>query len=271
MTWYGKGRPCEMKIKNMTALIWSGIKLNLLQASWNFERLQNVGFTAAIYNMLKRIYGKDRENLLRAVKRHMNFFNTHIFFSSAVLGVMSRLEEELPNDKPEDKERDIENTKMGIMGPLAAIGDSLFWSGIKPFALLLGAGIVLLSGYTVESWVIASIVAMLVYNLPRVVIKYYLLFKAYYDYRELFVFIQKIRFQDIMKSIKIIGMGLLGGIMAGYFHFKELTMIRGRLLDGLLLITIFAIMVRAVSRKVSVSYLFGSVVVVSVIVSYIIN
>jgi mannose/fructose/N-acetylgalactosamine-specific phosphotransferase system component IID len=37
-----------MKIKNMVALVWSGMKLNLLQASWNFERLQNVGFTAAI-------------------------------------------------------------------------------------------------------------------------------------------------------------------------------------------------------------------------------
>lgn len=260
-----------MNLKNLLPLIWSGIKLNFLQSCWNFERLQNVGFTAAIYNMLKRIYGKDRENLVLAVKRHMSFFNTHIFFSSAVMGVMAKLEEELPNDKPLEKERDIENTKMGIMGPLAAIGDSLFWSGVKPFALLLGAGIVLLSGYTVDSWFVASATAVIVYNVPRVVIKYYLLFKAYYDYRELFVFIQKVKFQDIMKSLKVIGLGLLGGIMAGFFHLKDLTMIKERFLDSLLLMAIFAIMVRAIARKVSVSYLFGSVVIVSVIVSYILN
>jgi mannose/fructose/N-acetylgalactosamine-specific phosphotransferase system component IID len=260
-----------MNAKNALALLWSGMKLNLLQACWNFERLQNVGFTAAIYNMLSIIYANDRENMKRAVKRHMGFFNTHIFFSSAVLGVMARLEEELPNAKPEEKERDIENTKMGIMGPLAAIGDSLFWSGIKPFALLVGTGAVLLSGYTVASWVQAIVLAMLVYNVPRFVVRYYLLFKAYFDYRELFVFIQKVKFQDIMKSIKIIGMGLLGGIMAGYFHLKDLTMIKGRLVDSLLLMGIFVLMVRAVRRKVSVSYIFASVVVISVIVSYILN
>lgn len=260
-----------MKVKNIAALLWSGIKLNLLQASWNFERLQNVGFTAAIFSMLRKIYKGDRENMVLAVKRHMNFFNTHIFFSSAALGVMARLEEELSNANPAEKERDIENTKMGIMGPLAAIGDSLFWSGLKPFALLLGAGIVLMSEYTVKSWIIASAAALLVYNLPRVVIKYYLLFKSYYDYRELFVFIQKVKFQDIMKSIKLVGMGLLGGVMAGFFNVKELNVIRGRLLDSLLLLAIFLIMAYAVNKKVSVSYLFGATVLISIIVSYIIN
>jgi mannose/fructose/N-acetylgalactosamine-specific phosphotransferase system component IID len=59
--------------------------------------------------------------------------------------------------------------------------------------------------------------------------------------------------------------------MAGYFHLKDLTMIKERVLDGILLLAIFFIMVRAVSKKVSVSYLFGSVVIISVIVSYIIN
>jgi mannose/fructose/N-acetylgalactosamine-specific phosphotransferase system component IID len=258
-------------MKKFFSLIWSGIKLNFLQASWNFERLQNVGFVAAIFNLLRDIYGGDRENLLRAVKRHMGFFNTHIFFSSAVLGVMAKLEEELPNDRPEDKERDIENTKMGIMGPMAAIGDSLFWSGVKPFALLLGAGVVFLSGYSYKAWIAGSIAALLVYNLPRAVIKYYLLFKSYYDYRELFVFIQKIKFQDIMKSIKLLGMGLLGGVMAGYLHYKDLTMVKSRLLDSLLLLAIFGVIVRSVRSKVSVSFIFAAVVVISVIVSYIIH
>jgi PTS system mannose-specific IID component len=266
-----QGRAADMNIQETLSLLWSGFKLNFLQASWNFERLQNVGFVYAIYNLLKRVYRGDKENLLRAVKRHMGFFNTHIFFSSAVLGVMAKLEEELPNGNPEEKERDIENTKMGIMGPLAAIGDSLFWSGIKPFALLMGAGIVFLSGYTYESWVAGSVTALLVYNLPRLAIKYYLLFKSYYDYRQLFVFIQKVKFQDIMKSIKLIGMGLLGGVMAGFLNYKGLSMVKGRVLDSLLLLVLFFFMVRAVRQKVSVSMLFAAVVIISVVVSYIIH
>jgi mannose PTS system EIID component len=259
-----------MKVKNIFPLIWSGLKLNLLQASWNFERLQNVGFLTAIHGLLAKTYGADRGNLLRAVKRHMNFFNTHIFFASAVLGVMARLEEELPNVNPEQKDYDIENTKMGIMGPMAAIGDSLFWSGVKPFALLVGAGIIFISGCDIRTWFAAAAAALLVYNIPRAAIKYYLLFKSYYDYRELFVFIQKVKLQEVMKSIKLIGMGLLGGVMAGYLHTKGLTMIPSRVLDSLLLLVIFAVIVGAVNRKVSVSIIFAAVVIISIVVSYII-
>ena len=71
-----------MKKVGLPSLLWSGFKLNLLQASWNFERLQNVGFLFALRNMLKRIYAGDNPRFLAALKRHISFFNTHLFFSS---------------------------------------------------------------------------------------------------------------------------------------------------------------------------------------------
>ncbi|MBN2754787.1 MAG: PTS system mannose/fructose/sorbose family transporter subunit IID [Candidatus Goldbacteria bacterium] len=250
-------------------LLYSGIKLNFLQASWNFERLQNAGFLFSIMNILKKIYGKGTPEMAAAMKRHISFFNTHIFFSSAALGVIARLEEDISNQEPAAKEREIENTKMGIMGPLAAIGDSLFWSGIKPFALLIGVVIVMLGGTQRPGlWIWAAAAAFFLYNLPRVAIKYFLLFKAYYQHQALFGLIQKIKFQDILRSIKITGMGVLG-MFAGIYAVTDEYYIASHFVDSLLLAFVFFVTVSVLKRKVSVSRILMILMTVCIIIAYI--
>lgn len=251
------------------SLIWSGVKLNFLQSAWNFERLQNAGFLFSIYNMLNKIYADNPAGKMAAIKRHMTFFNTHIFFSSAALGVMTRLEEDISNDDPKAKDIEIESTKMGIMGPLAAIGDALFWSGIRPLALLFGAGIVWMTNFSVEGWVQAAVVSLVVYNLPRVLIKYYLLLKSYYKYKELFVLIQKVKFQDIMKSLKAAGMGILGIYTAVYLTRPGLYVTqKGHVMDVALIVAAFLLVTWALRSKKSVSNIFLGVLLASILVSY---
>jgi phosphotransferase system HPr (HPr) family protein len=259
-----------LKFLKLKELLWAGIKLNFLQMSWNFERLQNIGFLFSFIHILKRIYKENRQHFLLAIKRHINFFNTHIFFSSAVLGVITRLEEEISNDNPDEKEKEIENIKIGIMGPLAAIGDSIFWSGVKPLALLIGVGLIWLYNYDLKVFLLATLISILLYNIPRVIVKYYLLFKSYYQYSELFLLIQRIRFQDIIKSIKLFGMGVLGLAMAGYLNFKDTSFVSNRFLESVILILFFVFIVRALKRKVSVSTIFISIVIGSIIFSYVI-
>lgn len=256
----------KLKARNLIA---AGLRLNFLQSSWNFERLQNAGFLFAVYPLLKIIYKESPEALRNAVKRHFNFFNTNFFFSSAALGVMAKLEEELPNDEPARKDSEIENTKLGIMGPLAAIGDSLFWSGLKPFALLCGSAIVLLNGFELKSIIAAAAVSLAVFNLPKFIIKYYLLVKSYYNHRELFILIQKVKFQDIMKSIKIIGIGLAGAVMASYMAVKELTLVQSRLMDSILLAAAYFLMSFALKKKRTVSQVFFGTVLICIVFSYI--
>ncbi len=252
------------------SLIWSGFKLNFLQSAWNFERLQNAGFLFSINNMLSKIYAGNEAGRLAAIKRHMTFFNTHIFFSSAALGVMTRLEEDLPETDLKHKETEIDNTKMGIMGPLAAIGDALFWSGIRPLALLFGAGIVWMTGFSADGWVQASVVSLVIYNFPRVMIKYYLLLKSYYKYKELFVLIQKVKFQDIMKSLKAAGMGILGIFTAVYLTRPEMRVtLKGGPLDMVIVVAAFFAVTWALRTKKSVSNIFLGVIVVSILISYI--
>ncbi|MCE5300104.1 MAG: PTS system mannose/fructose/sorbose family transporter subunit IID, partial [Spirochaetia bacterium] len=213
-----------------------------------------------------------REKFLAAIKRHTGFFNTHIFFSSAVIGVMARLEEDGQDSDQKAKETEIESMKMGIMGSLAAIGDALFWSGIKPLALLIGAMMVWMTGYSVTGWVVAAVTSLLVYNLPRIVIKYYLLFKSYFQYGELFTLIQKVKFQDIMKSIKVGGMGLLGAAMAVYLAGKDMEEINHNQGVGIVLfLAAFLTVTWSLRTKKSVSFIFAGVVISCILLAYIFN
>ncbi len=46
-----------------------------LQASWNYERMQNLGFAYAMMPALKKLY-KNKEDRAAALTRHMEFFNS---------------------------------------------------------------------------------------------------------------------------------------------------------------------------------------------------
>ena len=46
------------------------------QASWNYERMQNGGYAFAMIPAIKKLY-KEKADQIAALKRHMEFFNTH--------------------------------------------------------------------------------------------------------------------------------------------------------------------------------------------------
>ncbi len=65
----------------------------------------------------------------------MEFFNTHPYVASPILGVTLALEEERANGAEID-DTAIQGVKIGMMGPLAGIGDPVFWFTVRP---ILGA------------------------------------------------------------------------------------------------------------------------------------
>ena len=69
-------------------------RFQLYGGSWNFERMQNVGFLYSIKPVLKRLYAnKSKEEMSTAMKRHMEFFNTNPTMAAPIIGVTSALEE----------------------------------------------------------------------------------------------------------------------------------------------------------------------------------
>jgi len=106
----------------------------MLQAWWNSENMQNLGFLFAFEPWLERIYG-DPGRRSAAAARHLEFFNTQPYMAGLILGVVGALEEELarlPEAGRAAAEGRIRALKKAAAEALGAIGDRLFWGALRP-------------------------------------------------------------------------------------------------------------------------------------------
>lgn len=110
-----------------------------LQGSWNYERMQNLGWAYSLIPAIKKLYTK-KEDQAAALERHLEFFNTHPYVAAPIMGVTLALEEERANGVEID-DAAIQGVKIGMMGPLAGIGDPVFWFTVRPILGALGASL----------------------------------------------------------------------------------------------------------------------------------
>ena len=95
----------------------------LIQANYNYERLQATGFAHTMSPIIRRLYHTP-EDITAALKRHLTFFNTEPGWGSIVPGVVIAMEEQRANGADIDDDT-INSVKTGLMGPLAGIGLAL--------------------------------------------------------------------------------------------------------------------------------------------------
>ena len=117
----------ELNKKDRLAVAW---RSTFIQGSWNYERMQNGGWAFSMIPAIKKLY-KTKEDRAAALKRHLEFFNTHPYIASPILGVTLALEEDRANGAPVDDVA-IQGVKVGMMGPLAGVGDPVFWFTVRP-------------------------------------------------------------------------------------------------------------------------------------------
>ena len=136
-----------------------------LQGSWNYERMQNGGWCYSIIPAIKKLYS-NKEDQIAALKRHMEFYNTHPYVSSPVMGVTLALEEEKANGEAVD-DTAIQGVKVGMMGPLAGVGDPVFWFTVRPILGALGASLAL------SGSIVGPLLFFVVWNLVRIAFLWY--------------------------------------------------------------------------------------------------
>ena len=110
-----------------------------LQGSWNYERMQNLGWAYALIPAIKKLY-TSKEDRAAALERHLEFFNTHPYVAAPIIGVTLALEEERAHGAEID-DTAIQGVKIGMMGPLAGVGDPVFWFTVRPILGALGASL----------------------------------------------------------------------------------------------------------------------------------
>lgn len=136
-----------------------------LQGSWNYERMQSGGWCYSIIPAIRKLY-PNKEDQIAALQRHMEFYNTHPYVSAPVMGVTLALEEERANGLPVD-DAAIQGVKIGMMGPLAGVGDPVFWFTLRP---LLGA---LCASLALAGNIIGPLLFFVVWNVIRMAFIWY--------------------------------------------------------------------------------------------------
>lgn len=137
----------------------------LLQGSWNYERMQNGGWAYSMIPALRRLY-PNKEDMAAALQRHLVFFNTQPYLASPIIGVTLALEEDKANGVEVNDEA-IQGVKVGMMGPLAGVGDPVFWYTVRPILGALGATM------AINGNILGPILFFILWNLIRIAFLWY--------------------------------------------------------------------------------------------------
>ena len=174
----------------------------LLQAGWNYDRMQHLGFAFAMMPSLARIFPRPAERGL-AVRRHLEYFNTHPFMGAALVGASVRLEEEVAAGRARPDE--VVSFKTGIMGSYGAIGDAFFWAAARPLGAVIA---VILSLLGAGAWGPAAFV--LLYDAIAIPVRAYGFFAGTTIGPMVVAKLARIPFATLTRSFKIASAALSG-------------------------------------------------------------
>lgn len=150
----------ENKMLKQTA-----IRTLALSASQNAETMQGFAYVYAMAPAIKMFY-KNKEDRVAAYKRHFTIFNTTPSCAGFITGLTASMEKEAAKDKNFDT-ASISAVKTALMGPLAGIGDSIFWGSVRTIATGIGLS------FAVNGNILGPILMILIHNTICNISRYY--------------------------------------------------------------------------------------------------
>ena len=195
--------------KDRLSIWW---RSTFIQGSWNYERMQNGGWAFSLIPAIKKLY-KTKEERSAALTRHLEFFNTHPYVASPIIGVTLALEEDRANGAQVD-DVTIQGVKVGMMGPLAGIGDPVFWFTVRPILGALGASLAMAGN------ILGPIIFFLGWNIIRMAFTWYTQEFGYKAGSRITEDLSGNLLQDITKGASILGMFILGSLVNRWVSIK---------------------------------------------------
>lgn len=195
--------------KDRMAVCW---RSTFLQGSWNYERMQNGGWAYSMIPALKKLY-TTKEDRAAALKRHLEFFNTHPYLAAPILGVTLALEEDRANGAPVDDVA-INGVKVGMMGPLAGVGDPVFWFTARPIIGALGASL------AISGNIVGPILFFVLWNVLRIVFLWYTQEFGYRAGSKITDDLSGGLLQKVTRGAAMMGMFVLGALIERWVSIK---------------------------------------------------
>ena len=194
-----------------------------LQGSWNYERMQNLGWAYSLIPAIKKLY-TNKEDQAAALKRHLEFFNTHPYVAAPIMGVTLALEEEKANGT-EIEDAAIQGVKIGMMGPLAGIGDPVFWFTVRPILGALGASLAQAGN------IAGPLIFFVGWNLIRMAFLWYTQELGYKAGSEITKDMSGGILKDITKGASILGMFILAVLVERWVSINFIVNLPGKVLS----------------------------------------
>lgn len=123
--------------KTLNKMVWRSLNL---QASFNYERMQAAGWLWGILPGLEKIHDS-KDDLSASMEHNLEFFNTHPFLVTFVMGIVLSLEQQKADINT------IRSVRVAAMGPLGGIGDAIFWFSLIPITAGITAGLAIDGNY----------------------------------------------------------------------------------------------------------------------------
>lgn len=191
-------KPLDQKTLNKMA--WRSV---FLQASFNYERMQAAGWLYSILPGLEKIHGENSDDLAASMSHNLEFFNTHPFLVTFVMGIILSLEQNKA-DIPT-----IRAVRVAAMGPLGGIGDALFWFTLVPIT----AGIT--SNMAINGSVFAPFLFLIIFNVAQFALRYWLMNWSYKMGTEAIGILTE-NAKEFTRAASILGVFIVGSLTVCY-------------------------------------------------------
>lgn len=189
------------------------------EVSSGFERLTALAFSYGMNDVLAELYKDDEEQYKEALQRHLMFYNSEATWGSMIFGMTCALEEEraaMLKEGAESEELEasadmISNLKVGLMGPLAGIGDTINHGMLRP--LLLSMFIPLAAE---GSW-LAGVGPFVIWSVAITILAYTLATRGYTLGRKSVVSILKSgKLNQFINTASVLGLFMMGALSSTY-------------------------------------------------------
>ncbi|WP_125703803.1 PTS system mannose/fructose/sorbose family transporter subunit IID [Lacticaseibacillus daqingensis] len=197
--------------KDLRSVMWRHYQL---LGAFNYERQMSLGYAWSMTPVLKRLYGDDPEALKAGYQRHLEFFNCSTSTSPLILGISCAMEEQNANT-PDFDATSINAVKSALMGPLAGIGDSMFWGTLRVIGVGVGAPL------AVKGSLLGPLLYVLINVLPSELLRWYGFKLTYQGGNKFLTRIQEDgTLEKLTESAKILGLIVIGAMIASMVVIK---------------------------------------------------
>ena len=130
-----KAQLTDIEKKNLKSLFW---RSGHMWADFTMVRMEGNTYAYSMLPVINEVYAGNEELQTEAFVRNTEFFNTHAAAAGLVLGLSYALERERSKNPDLVPGETITNVKTSLMGPLAAVGDSIFFNCIRVVSAGIG-------------------------------------------------------------------------------------------------------------------------------------